>query len=299
MDLNQIRSGNHFSVKKPPENKGKPLLSVKHLTHVYPDGTRALHEVSLDIAEGEYVLIAGQNGAGKTTLVKHFLNLLQPTQGSVMIDGISTEGMAVSDLAHRIGYVAQNPDHQIFNTTVGDEIRFALKNLGYEPEEVEARAGENMEAMGLTDVQDVHPLTLPKGDRARVVIAAILVMQPDIIIFDEPTTGQDYLGAKQILEISRGLHQKGRTIIVITHHLYLMSDFADRAIVMGKGTILLDKDIRTAFHATDTLKRTYLFAPQAVLLSQELQEMNTEFPPLLTPEEIVDYFSFEKGSLSV
>jgi energy-coupling factor transporter ATP-binding protein EcfA2 len=291
VDLNQIRSGNGYAIEAALENKGKSLLSVCDLTYVYPDGTRALHEVSLDIAEGEYVLIAGQNGAGKTTLVKHFLNLLQPTQGAVKLDGNNTKGMAVSELAHRIGYVAQNPDHQIFNTTVGDEIRFALKNLGYESEEIEALAMESLEAMGLMHVWDVHPLTLPKGDRARVVIAAILVMKPDIIIFDEPTTGQDYLGAKQILEISRDLHQKGKTIVVVTHHLYLMPDYADRAIVMGKGSILLDTDIRTAFHATDILERTYLFAPQAVLLSQELQKINSQFPPLLTPEEIVDYFS--------
>ncbi|KPK21084.1 MAG: ABC transporter [Nitrospira bacterium SG8_3] len=291
VDLNQIRSGDDYAIETPPENKGKPLLSVKDLTHVYPDGTKALHEISLDIAKGEYVLIAGQNGAGKTTLVKHFLNLLQPTQGSVKLDGNNTKEMAVSELAHRIGYVAQNPDHQIFNATVGDEIRFALNNLGFDPEEAESRAMESLEAMGLGGVQDVHPLTLPKGDRARVVISAILVMKPDIIIFDEPTTGQDYLGAKQILEISRDLHQQGKTIIVITHHLYLMPDYADRVIVMGKGSILLDEDIRTAFHATDTLARTYLLAPQAVLLSQELQKINNEFPPLLTPEEIVDYFS--------
>jgi energy-coupling factor transport system ATP-binding protein len=148
--------------------------------------------------------------------------------------------------------------------------------------------------MGLEDVRDAHPLSLPKGALARVVIAAVLAMEPQVVIFDEPTTGQDYQGATQILDISRHLHKKGKTIIVITHHLYLMPEYAGRVVVMGKGTILLDKDIRTAFYATDKLNSTYLFPPQAVLLSQELQKVHREFPALLTPAEIVDYFSSGK-----
>jgi energy-coupling factor transport system ATP-binding protein len=258
---------------------------VKDLKHVYPDGTEALHGVSLDIREGEYVLIIGQNGAGKSTLVKHFLNLLKPTEGVVTVQGTSTEDLTVSELARRIGYVAQNPDNQIFNATVGEEVSFALKNLGYDEEEVESRTAENLEAMGLTQHRDAHPLSLPKGDRARVVIAAILAMKPEIIIFDEPTTGQDFRGARYILDISRQLHDMGKTVIVITHHLYLMPDYAERVIVMGKGTLLLDAPIRKAFHEVDILGNTFLTPPQSVLLSQKLGELNGYEYPFLTPEE--------------
>jgi energy-coupling factor transport system ATP-binding protein len=286
-----------FELPAARKTGGEPLLSVKDLAHVYPDGTKALHGVSLDIREGEYVLIIGQNGAGKSTLVKHFLNLLQPTEGAVRVGGVDTSEMSVSDLARKIGYVAQNPDNQIFNSTVRAEIEFALKNLDYAPEEVEARTNESLESMGLTNVQDQHPLSLPKGDRARVVIGAILAMKPEIIIFDEPTTGQDYRGAQYILNISRDLHRAGKTVIVITHHLYLMPEFAERVIVMGKGTLLLDQDIRTAFHATNVLQSTYLTAPQAVHISQELQRLESRFPPLLTPKEIADYYAFQ-GSAS-
>jgi energy-coupling factor transporter ATP-binding protein EcfA2 len=290
-DLSKNLNGNHLALSSPPETGAAPILSVKDLSYDYPDGTRALHGVSLDISDGEYVLIAGQNGAGKTTLVKHFLNLLQPARGSVYFNGESVEGLSVSDLARRIGYVSQNPSRQIFCSTVKDEIGFALKNLGYDPKEVEIRTALSLAAMDLEDVQDNHPLSLPKGALARVVIGAILAMEPEVIIFDEPTTGQDYQGARQILDISRDLHESGRTIIVITHHLYLMPEYANRVVVMGKGTILLDQDIRTAFYATDKLNSTYLFAPQAVLLSQELQKYHRGFPSLLTPTEIVDYFS--------
>ncbi|MBC8507664.1 MAG: ATP-binding cassette domain-containing protein [Anaerolineales bacterium] len=295
--LSELSQSAEFILSDPEEVTGEALLSVKDLAHVYPDGTKALHGVSVDIAKGEYVLIIGQNGAGKSTLVKHFLNLLQPTEGVVKVGDVDTEEVSVSDLARRIGYVAQNPDNQIFNASVGEEIAFALKNLDFDDEEVETRTVESLEAMGLTEVRDMHPLALPKGDRARVVIGAILAMKPEIIIFDEPTTGQDYRGAKYILEISRDLHKMGKTVIVITHHLYLMPEYAERVVVMGKGTILLDDVIRKAFHETETLKSTYLSAPQAVHLSQEMQKLNSAFPPLLTPGEFADYFAFE-GSAS-
>ncbi|MCC6146672.1 MAG: ATP-binding cassette domain-containing protein [Anaerolineaceae bacterium] len=271
----------------------EPVLSIKDLKHVYPDGTEALHGVSMDIREGEYVLIIGQNGAGKSTLVKHFLNLLKPTSGSVKVGGVETANLTVSQLARRIGYVAQNPDNQIFNATVGEEVAFALKALKYPPEEVESRTLEGLAAMGLSNVREIHPLALPKGDRARVVIAAILAMKPEMIIFDEPTTGQDYRGAKYILEISRQLHEMGKTIVVITHHLYLMPDYAERVLVMGKGTLLMDAPIREAYHAVELLQSTYLMPPQAVLLAQELGNLtNQSLPKLLTPEELASCFHY-------
>jgi len=244
----------------------------------------------LDVREGEYVLIIGQNGAGKSTLVKHFLNLLQPTEGVVEVGGVSTDELDVSGLARRIGYVAQNPDNQIFNATVAEEISFALKNLDYPEDEVDARTMESLESMGLVEVKDEHPLSLPKGDRARLVIGAILAMKPEIIIFDEPTTGQDYRGARYILDISKKLHEMGKTVIVITHHLYLMPDYAERVVVMGKGTILMDSDIRTAYHASDLLRSTFLTAPQSVRLAQEIQAMDANYQSLLTPEEIAASF---------
>ena len=288
-NLSTCKNSNNIVLNAPPTNRKKPIISVEALSHVYPDGTEALRDISLEISEGEYVVLVGQNGAGKTTLVKHCLNLLQPTDGFVKINGLNTAELSISDLAQIIGYVAQNPDNQIFNSTVGDEIGFALKNLGYDPEEVEARVVKSLEEMGLINMRDRHPLSLPKGDRARVIICAILAMKPEIIIFDEPTTGQDYLGARKILEISRDLHQKGKTIIVITHHLYLMPEYADRVVVMGKGTILLDDDIHTVFHASETLKKTFLTAPQSVLISKEMQKLNDGFPSFISPKEIIDF----------
>lgn len=268
-----------------------PLLSARNLTHVYGDGTVALRDVSLDVQAGEYLLIVGQNGAGKSTLAKHFLRLLLPTSGAVLVDNTDTRDLTTSALAKRIGYVAQNPDNQIFNATVEAEVAFALKNLEYDEAEIRTRVEESLTALGLWERREAHPLALPKGDRARVVIAAILAMRPDVVIFDEPTTGQDYRGARAILDISKQLHAAGKTIIVITHHLYLMPDYAERVVVLGKGALLLDAPIREAYHAVDVLASTHITPPQAVLLARALAEQHHADFPLLTPEEVAACFT--------
>ena len=272
------------------EPSGEILVSIRDLEYTYPDGTRALNGVSIDIRQGEFVLIMGQNGAGKSTLVKHCLKLLEPTRGIVEVGGIDTQELSVSELSLRVGYIAQNPDNQIFSSTVWDEVAFALQNLDYPKEEIESRTFESLEAMGLVDLWERHPLSLPKGDRARIVIAAVLAMQPEIIIFDEPTTGQDYRGARTILQVSRELQLRGKTVVVITHHLYLMPDYTERVIVMGKGTVLLDSSIREAFHQIDLLRSTFLSPPQSVLLARHLGKKLGRDLKLVTPEEVARCF---------
>ena len=274
----------------PPSINSNILLKAENLFYTHSNGTEALKNISLDICSGEYLLIIGQNGAGKTTLVKHFLKLLSPTKGSVSLKGISLENLSTSELALSIGYVAQNPDNQIFNSTVEKEVSFALTNLGYPAKEIKEKTCQALESMGLLEARNLHPLSLSKGDRARVVIAAILSMDPEIIIFDEPTTGQDYQGAKAILEMTRQLHQMGKTVIVITHHLYLMPEYAQRVVVMGQARILLDAPIRQAYHESEILAKTYLVPPQEVLLAQELARLSGIPSPLLTSAEIAASF---------
>ncbi len=277
-------------LKPSPVANQVPLLSTRNLKYTYKDGTNALVDISLDIYKGEYVLIIGQNGAGKSTLVKHFLNLLQPTAGKVLINNQDIQEFSVSNLARSIGYVAQNPDNQIFNTTVEREVSFALKNLGYSRKIIEERTLDSLKMMGLVEQRAAHPLSLSKGDRARIIIAAILAMGPQTIIFDEPTTGQDYRGAKAILEVTRKLHQMGNTVIVITHHLYLMPEYAQRVIVMGQGTISLDAPIRQAYHQRELLESTYLSPPQSVLLAQSLGQLLGGACSAITPQEVAACF---------
>ncbi|NJL84178.1 MAG: ATP-binding cassette domain-containing protein [Chloroflexaceae bacterium] len=273
-----------------PPDEAAPILRIQNLQYIYPNGTQALNNISLDIHAGEYVLFVGQNGAGKSTLVKHFLNLLEPTQGQVLVRQRPVQELSIGKLARFIGYVAQNPDNQIFNSTVFQEVAFALRYLNYSPRLIEESVTKSLQDLKLWEHRDAHPLSLPKGERARIIIAAILAMNPEIIILDEPTTGQDFAGACAILEISRKLHRMGKTVIVITHHLYLMPDYAERVIVMGKGNILLDAPTRQAYHKADLLESTYLSPPQVVWLSRYLSNLTQEDYSLLTAAEFASCF---------
>jgi energy-coupling factor transporter ATP-binding protein EcfA2 len=265
---------------------GPRLLSTRDLRFRYPDGTDALNGVSLEIRHGEYVALAGQNGAGKSTLVRHFVGLLQPSYGTVEILGRPAGDYEVSDLARHIGYVSQNPDNQIFCDTVRREVAFALQNLRASADQVDDAVDSALSELKLQGVADRHPLTLSKGDRSRIVIAAVLTMQPDAVIFDEPTTGQDYEGARAILDLTRQLHQSGRTIIVITHHLYLLPGYAERLIVLGSGTVLGDGELRSALYETKVLRESFLVPPQLVQFAQAIDDTDDESLQPITAHEL-------------
>lgn len=262
------------------------VLQTEGLHFTYEDGTEALKGVSVDIRRGEYVAIVGQNGGGKSTLVRHFLHLLTATRGQVKVFGRDVTTYEVSELAQQIGYVSQNPDNQIFSDTVEREVAFALTNLRFPKEEVRQRVAAALREMKLDWAADRHPLTLSKGDRSRIVVAAILAMKPDVLIFDEPTTGQDYQGAQAILELTRELHRAGKTVIIITHHLYLLPGYAERLLVMGKGELLLDAPLREAFYQTAKLRETFLTAPQVIRLAEAMQTSSGHPLRPLTAEEL-------------
>jgi energy-coupling factor transport system ATP-binding protein len=142
--------------------------------------------------------------------------------------------------------------------------------------------------MGLLDARQFHPLALPRGDRARVVIAAVLAMDPDVIVLDEPTTGQDDRGARAILDVTQRLHRAGKTIIVVTHHLHLMPEVAERMLVLTGGRVTLDAPLRQAYHSLDALRASFLEPPQAVHLARRLAEVTGRDLPLVTPAEVAD-----------
>ncbi len=262
------------------------VIRTRDLHFAYDDGTEALRGLTVDIKRGDYIAIVGQNGAGKSTLIRHFVGLLTPTSGVVQVFDRDTYEYEVSDIAQRVGYVSQNPDNQIFTDSVRTEVGYALLKLGMAKDEAEGRVDQALHQLGLSEVADRHPVTLSKADRSRVVIAAILAMRPEVLIFDEPTTGQDYQGSKAILELTQELWTAGKTIIVVTHHLYLLPGYAERLLIMGRGRLLSDSSLRTGLYATATLEETYLNPPQLVRFVESLGDEAVEHSQPLTPDEL-------------
>jgi cobalt transport protein ATP-binding subunit len=260
-----------ISAVSSPNVKGSSMLETKGLRYIYPTyHVEALQEIDLSIHEGEFIAILGQNGSGKTTLAKHFNGLLKPTSGHVLVQGKPTTEYSHRDLARMVGYVFQNPDHQIFARTVREEVGFGLKVLGENLQMIERRVKEALEVVGLQGYEEKVPFTLTKGERQRVAVASVLAVQPKVIILDEPTTGLDYRHQRNMMEMLRRLNQNGHIIIIITHCMWVASEYANRTIVMGDGCILSDGPTRTVFADETRLAEASLCPPSLVRLSNWL-----------------------------
>jgi energy-coupling factor transporter ATP-binding protein EcfA2 len=260
---------------------GDNIIEVRGLTHRYHDGDPAVENVNLTLRRGEYVAIIGQNGSGKTTLVKHFNGLLPPTAGDVFLSGSSVQGQSLRSLGHRVGYVFQNPDHQIFASTVFDEVAFAPRNFGCTTDEVAQRVAESLAAVGLTRREKEDPFSLTKGERQRVAVASVLAGRPEVLIFDEPTTGLDYRESLGMMALIDRLNRHGHTIVLVTHAMWLVAQYAHRVIVMQQGRIALDSPTRAAFAHTDLLRSAAIIPPQVVRLSQPLGATALTIPELV------------------
>lgn len=251
------------------------MIKINRLTFQYPNSITVLDELSLEIKKGEFVALIGQNGAGKTTLLKQLNGLLKPSSGDVWINGVSTKETNTGSLARTVGYLFQNPDHQIFMPTVEKEIGFGPSNLKLSKEDVKQRVFEAAEQVGLTPYLSENPLFLSKGQRQRVAFASLLSMRPEVMVLDEPTTGQDFQEGIEIMEMVKKLHQQGHTIIFVTHDMELVAGYAKRVIVLSRGKILIDDSCRNVFYQPELLKETNLFPPQIARL---VQKFGNEYP---------------------
>lgn len=272
----------------------KTQIKVEKLTYQYSSGQPALNNISFEISKGESIAIIGQNGAGKTTLAKHFNGLHKPSSGKVYVDNSDTASMKVSELARKVGFVFQNPDHQIFNDTVGKEVAFGLKNLGLPKQEIEERTATALEAVGLTDHCRVYPFNLSKGQRQRVALASVLAMKTETIVLDEPTTGQDFRESVQIMDMVRKLNECGHTIVFITHDMSLVARYARRVLVLCRGEILVDGDVRSVFAGPELLQKTYLCPPQITNLAQRLGRHSIP-PDVLSVRELYELLLKARG----
>lgn len=249
---------------------GEVVIQAQGLGYRYNGDVPALQEIDLTVRRGEFLALVGQNGSGKTTLVKHLNGLLTPTQGEVLVAGKDVRGEKPSRLSRKVGLVFQNPDHQIFAERVWDEIAFGPRLQGLSAGEVSRRVDQALEAVGLQDFMGADPFVLTKGGRQRVAVASVLATQPEVIGLDEPTTGLDYRELKSIMELVQRLNQAGHTIVMITHSMPLVAEYAHRVVVMKEGRIIQDGPARLVFSDDRALAEASLKAPPIVKLSHRM-----------------------------
>lgn len=260
------------------------IIEIKDMQFNYPDGTPAIMGINLEIREGEFTALLGQNGSGKTTLAKTLNGLLKPTRGYVRVDGIDTNQKGIlKQLVQRVGYVFQNPDHQLFNNQVDKEIAYAPRNIGLSEEETAARVKEAARVAGVKEEHmELHPFFLTKGLRQRVAIASILALKPKVIIVDEPTTGQDFKQSIEVMEFLKMLNEKeGHTIIIITHEMDIVARYAKRVIALAKGRVLLDGPTAEVFAQPELLEQTFVKPPEVSQLAYGLKDFGI-------PSDIID-----------
>ncbi|HLE28623.1 MAG TPA: ATP-binding cassette domain-containing protein [Anaerolineales bacterium] len=272
-------------------NAERPFIRVVNVSYRYPDGTEALSGINLDIYQGEFMAFVGQNGSGKTTLSKCLNGLFNPTSGDVIVDGLNSKTTSISQMVRRVGYVFQNPDHQLFNSNCWDEIAYGPRNIELPEPEVKTRVAEAARVVGLPETYfGEHPFFLPKGMRQRVAIASILALQPKVIIVDEPTTGQDARQSLEIMDFLADLNQaQGHTVIIITHDMPIVARYARRVVAMGSGRILADGPTAEVFSQPETLAETFIEPPHITQLAQRCRSLGFD-PGTLTVEDMLRQF---------
>jgi energy-coupling factor transport system ATP-binding protein len=245
---------------------------VEGLVHVYEGGVRALDGVDLAITAGERVALIGQNGSGKTTLVRHLDGLLRPTAGRVLVGGVDAAGRTVAQLAREVGLVFQDPDRQIFASTVRGEVEFGPRNLGLRGAELSTAVSEALEATGLGEAAELNPYDLGTSRRKILALASVLAMGTPVLVLDEPTTGQDMRGMAIVEEVVASVSAAGRTVVAISHDMRFVAERFERVVVMRQGRVVLDGSPAAVFARDQwkTLRSTFVEPPLPAVLGDRL-----------------------------
>jgi energy-coupling factor transport system ATP-binding protein len=254
----------------------EPLICVDDISYTYPgDGAAhpALRSVSLAVNPGELIALIGQNGAGKSTLARHLNGLLKPASGRVLVGGVDTREVAVGELAERVGYVFQNPDHQLFLPTVRREVMYGPEKLGLTGAALDARVLETLERFALVDLAEHHPAMLGRGLRRLTALAAVYAMGPRVLVLDEPTGGLDGRLTEALMGMLLGLVAEGRSVVLITHEMDLAAQYASRVIALRQGQVIADESPACLFDQPDLLASTNLQPPDAAVLASGLRSL--------------------------
>jgi energy-coupling factor transporter ATP-binding protein EcfA2 len=275
--------------------ENRHCIVVEDLWFQYTDEIVALRGIDLKIPRGTFAAVLGQNGSGKTTLVKHFNGLLRPKKGRILVNDEDAAQCSIGQLARSVGYVFQNPDHQLFSPTVREEIEFGPRNLGLSAEEVARRTDRTLEYFGLAERADEPPALLGFGLRRKISIAAVYSMRPDILILDEPTTGLDWQSTLDMIHLLQDLHRSGHTILLITHDMKVATMFTELTLVLCDGKVLLFQDTRSVFRQTDILRKTQIEPPQITELANRMRPLGMPEGVLTVKECFTAYRQLRSG----
>jgi energy-coupling factor transport system ATP-binding protein len=257
-------------------------INVENLSYIYMKGSPfekvALDKINCIIESGEIVGIIGHTGSGKSTLIQHFNGILKPTIGKVFINGTDVTAKNLKDMRKQVGIVFQYPEHQLFEETVYKDIAFGLTKMGIQEKEIDIRVKGIIEVVGLTpEILDKSPFELSGGQKRRVAIAGVIVMEPSILILDEPTAGLDPKGRDEVFGFINKLHENRKmTVILVSHSMEDVAKMVDRVIVMNKGTIMMDNKTSEVFKHSETLEKIGLSVPQITFLMKRLKELIPE-----------------------
>ena len=252
------------------EKEHEPLLEVRNLTFGYERGRQTLRDVSLTIHKGEMVSIVGKNGAGKSTFSKLVCGFETPDSGEILFQGRNLLQENIRHRAKHIGYVMQNPNQMISKTMIFDEVALGLRNMGKSEEEIREKVEETLEVCGLFPFRNWPVSALSFGQKKRVTIASVLVQDPELIILDEPTAGQDFHHYTEIMEFLRGLNEKGVTVVMITHDMHLMLEYTPRALVFADGRLIADRSAAAVLCDPQLIRQAALKETSLFTLANQL-----------------------------
>lgn len=267
-DITKVNTWFQSISAPPPPVHTTPLLEVKDLCYTYPSGLKALVDISFQVNSGELLAIAGTNGAGKSTLAKVICGFLKPTNGTVSLRGTDITGDGIAHRAEKIGYVMQNPNQMISKTMIFDEVALGLKSRGLSEGEIQERVEDTLKVCGLYPFRKWPISALSFGQKKRVTIASILAVRPEIIILDEPTAGQDFLHYTEIMEFLLELNRTGITVVMITHDMHLMLEYARRALVFSEGRLIADSTPAQILTNSELVRQASLKETSLHLLAQ-------------------------------
>lgn len=266
---------------------GSPVVRLQDVTYAYPGGGASVRHLNLEVYPGEFVGLVGQNGAGKTTATKLVNGLLKPSSGTVEVAGLDTRTARTSQIARHAATLFQNPDHQICRDTVLDEVAFGLELGGVDAKTARERARAVAEDFGLPLGE--APFSLSRGQRQMVALASVVVLEPELVILDEPTSGLDYRECMTVMETVRRMADRGSAVIMVCHDMEVVSDFAERLVVMADGEIAAAGPTHDLFADESLMKRASMRPPQVVELANELAR--TVSPRFLGLYEVLDVVS--------